>query len=174
MDARGNIYSAAEEQIPVEDTARLEGYLHARAEETEKREAALAAEEARARIGWEDIADEAGVLTFRALRRANVSRKVRWHGEADEWSGADWSNAMAGECGEACNIVKKLRRHETHTGTAYNTPEAEALMPMLADELADVVTYCDLLADKYGIDLDRAVREKFNRVSEAQDFPERL
>jgi NTP pyrophosphatase (non-canonical NTP hydrolase) len=120
------------------------------------------------------LARDAGVLTFRALRRANVSRKIRWHGDADEWSGADWSNAMAGECGEACNIVKKLRRHETHTGTSYNTPELEALLPMLADELADVVTYADLLADKYGIDLDRAVREKFNRVSEAQGFPEWL
>lgn len=127
-------------------------------------------------------------LDFGDLRVQNVSRKLRWHGETDEfrafpmptaahrgtWSGADWSNAMAGECGEACNIVKKLRRHETHIGTQYNTPEVEALLPALAEELADVVTYADLLADKYGIDLGRAVREKFNRVSEAQGFPERL
>jgi NTP pyrophosphatase (non-canonical NTP hydrolase) len=113
-------------------------------------------------------------LTFRALREANVSRKARWHGEADEWSGADWSNAMCGEAGEAANVVKKLRRHETHTGTAYNTPEVEALLPALAEELADVVTYADLLADKYGIDLSGAVVAKFNRVSAAQDFPERL
>jgi NTP pyrophosphatase (non-canonical NTP hydrolase) len=114
------------------------------------------------------------MLTFSALRAANVSRKARWHGEADEWSGADWSNAMCGEAGEAANVVKKLRRHETHTGTAYNTPEVEALLPMLAEELADVVTYCDLLADKYGINLGEAVVAKFNRVSAAQDFPERL
>jgi NTP pyrophosphatase (non-canonical NTP hydrolase) len=117
---------------------------------------------------------ETRILTFRALRAQNVSRKLRWHGEADEWTGSDWSNAMAGETGEACNIVKKLRRHETHTGTAYNTPEVEALLPALADELADVVTYADLLAHKYDIDLADAVRAKFNRVSEAQDFPERL
>lgn len=113
-------------------------------------------------------------LTFDALRVANVSRKVRWHGEADEWTGADWSNAMAGECGEACNIVKKLRRHETHTGTAYNTPPVHELWEALSRELADVVTYCDLLADKYGIDLGAAVAAKFNVVSESQNFPERL
>ena len=77
-------------------------------------------------------------VSFRSLRAQNVSRKARWHGETDVWTGSDWSNAMAGECGEACNIVKKLRRHETHTGTAYNTPEVEALLPMLADEIADV------------------------------------
>jgi NTP pyrophosphatase (non-canonical NTP hydrolase) len=114
------------------------------------------------------------MLTFNALRAANVSRKIRWHGEADEWSGADWSNAMCGEAGEAANVVKKLRRHETHTGTTYNTPAVDALLPALAEELADVVTYCDLLADKYGINLEAAVVAKFNRVSEAQDFPERL
>ena len=113
-------------------------------------------------------------LGFNALRVQNARRKVRWHGEADEWTGSDWSNAMAGECGEACNIVKKLRRHETHTGTAYNTPEVNALLPALAEEIADVVIYADLLAHKYGIDLGEAVRAKFNRVSEAQDFPERL
>ena len=126
---------------------------------------------------WAAPATELPAITrvsFRLLRAQNVSRKARWHGEADEWSGADWSNAMAGECGEACNIVKKLRRHETHTGTSYNTPEVEALLPALAEEIADVVIYADLLAAKYDIDLEEAVRAKFNRVSEAQDFPERL
>lgn len=114
------------------------------------------------------------LLDFAQLRVQNVARRMRWHGEADEWSGADWSNAMCGEAGEAANVVKKLRRHETHTGTAYNTPEVEELLPALAEELADVVTYADLLADKYDIDLGAAVRAKFNRVSEAQGFPERL
>lgn len=113
-------------------------------------------------------------LSFAELRRQNVSRRDRWHDGADDWTGADWSNAMAGEAGEACNIVKKIRRWETGAGTGYNTPGMEFLVPALAEELADVVTYCDLLADKFDIDLGRAVAEKFNRVSEAQDFPERL
>ena len=113
-------------------------------------------------------------LHFDELRQQNVSRRNRWHGDADEWVGTDWGCAMAGEAGEACNIVKKLRRHETGMGIQYNTPERAALIPMLAEELADVVTYVDLLAAHYGIDLGRAVCEKFNRVSEAQSFPERL
>lgn len=113
-------------------------------------------------------------LNLARLRGVNVSRMRRWHGDADEWSGADWSNAMAGECGEACNIVKKLRRHETHTGTSYNTPPPDELLAALAEELADVVTYCDLLAYKYDIDLAAAITAKFDRVSAAQGFPERL
>lgn len=113
-------------------------------------------------------------LNLARLRDVNVSRKQRWHGDADEWSGADWSNAMCGEAGEAANVVKKLRRHETGTGTSYNTPGVGELMAALAEELADVITYADLLAAYYGIDLAAAVIAKFDHVSEAQGFPERL
>jgi len=120
-------------------------------------------------------------LSFDALREANASRVERWHEGADEWTGADWSNAMCGEAGEAANVVKKLRRHETRIrgtfgeGSAlYNTPSVGELLAKLAGEIADAVTYADLLAHKYGIDLGAAVVDKFNRVSEEQGFPERL
>ena len=124
------------------------------------------------------------------LRTVNVSRAERWHSGADPWTGADWGNAMGGECGEAQNVVKKLRRHETGIGVGpqaypgmldpsgsglpYNTPPPDDLLPALADELADVICYADLLANHYGIDLVAAVVSKFNRVSEAQGFPERI
>lgn len=113
-------------------------------------------------------------LNFDRLRDANVRRLSRWHDPASEpWTGADWSNAMCGEAGEAANVVKKLRRHETRT-SPQGDPPALTLRAMLADELADVVTYADLLAHFYGIDLGDAVADKFNRVSARQDFPERL
>lgn len=123
------------------------------------------------------------MFNFITLRLANVSRKIRWHGDANEWTGADWSNAMCGEAGEAANIVKKLRRYETGansilgpggTTARFNTPPEEDLRDMLADELADIVLYADLLADFYSINLDEAIISKFNRVSEAQGFPERV
>lgn len=113
-------------------------------------------------------------LTFKEFATANASRKQRWHGETDTWLGSDWSNAMAGEAGEACNVVKKLRRHETHAGTSYNTPPVAELLPKLAAEIADTITYAFLLADYYDIDVEDAIREKFNLVSLAQDFPERV
>lgn len=118
-------------------------------------------------------------LSFRALREANVTRCKRWHpgflsGDADEWTGADWSNAMCGEAGETANVVKKLRRVETGTAPGPDDPSPDRLKEMLADELADTVTYADLLAAHYGIDLAEAVARKFNRVSERQGFPDRL
>lgn len=138
------------------------------------------ADEARARIAWEDPVSKPP-LTFRALSAANVSRAKRWHGgDVEPWTGADWSNAMNGEAGEAANVVKKLRRIETRiTQGSYHGDETtstvrEELVAKLADEIADTIIYADLLADHYGINVARAVRDKFNRVSAAQEFPERI
>lgn len=132
-------------------------------------------------------------LTFENLSTTNAARCQRWHGPdwtgpEDSWTLADWSNAMNGEAGEAANIVKKIRRVDSGLWEKQRWPgdnggglaemlgeQARAeLLAKLADELADVVCYADLLATKAGIDLGEAVRAKFNRVSKAQGFPERL
>jgi NTP pyrophosphatase (non-canonical NTP hydrolase) len=122
------------------------------------------------------------MISFGSLRVVNVARAKRWHkgflsGEElignHEWSGADWSNAMCGEAGEAANVVKKIRRYETGT-QSVNDPPITELVRMLAEECADTVIYLDLLAAKYNIDLGRAVRSKFNIVSAREGFPEYL
>ena len=118
-------------------------------------------------------------LTFAQLHATNIQRCKRWHpnfmsGDGDEWTGADWSNAMCGESGEAANIVKKLRRLETGTTPGPDDPPKERLLEMLDEEIADVICYADLLAAHYGLDPARAVAMKFNKVSEKQGFPERL
>lgn len=93
-------------------------------------------------------------LTFSDLRVANLERcGIAFHA-LDDWSPTDWGTAVAGEVGEALNLIKKLRRGD---------PVAR---PAIASELADAVIYLDLLAARLGIDLGRAVAYKFNRVSE--------
>lgn len=116
-------------------------------------------------------------LTFNELQEVNARRAARWHdgfGErSGDWTGSDWSNAAAGEMGEACNVVKKLRRAETgHPGV--NDPLEEDLVDQLADEIADTMIYLDLLASYYGIDTAIAVRSKFNKVSVRENLPEGL
>jgi NTP pyrophosphatase (non-canonical NTP hydrolase) len=110
-------------------------------------------------------------LDFEELRRANSDRCDEWHvpGSAP-WSLADWSNAMGGECGEAQNVVKKIRRHETGLSSELD-PGLEDLHRMLGHELADLICYIDLLATKAGIDLAGAVIEKFNIVSDRTGLP---
>lgn len=118
-------------------------------------------------------------LTFEGLSRVNRQRCNRWHpgfpehNKAD-WSGADWSNALCGEAGELANVVKKIRRLECEYDQGPSDPPLEDLRVMLADEMADVVCYLDLLATFYDVDLAAAVARKFNAVSERQGFPERL
>lgn len=100
-------------------------------------------------------------LTFTQLRKANSKRNATAF-DCQDWTPLEWGGAMAGECGEACNLLKKLRRDK-------NIPLKD-----IAHELADLVVYTDLVAMKLGIDLGEAVRDKFNIVSKRRKSPIRL
>lgn len=97
-------------------------------------------------------------LTFKRLRHKNVKRcRKAFKRELSDWSLAEWSNAMAGECGEACNVTKKMLRGDKNIGEHKKE---------LAKEIADVVVYADLLAAAADIDLEEEIIEKFNEVSD--------
>lgn len=96
-------------------------------------------------------------LTFDALREANLKRKVEAVFPSHDWTLEQWACAMAGEAGEACNVVKKIFRGDFES--------ASYPQQLLAHELADVIIYADLLAQKAGINLGEAVIDKFNQVS---------
>lgn len=96
-------------------------------------------------------------LTFDRLRKTNIKRCEKVFHKLNQWSLSEWSNAMAGEVGEACNVTKKILRGDKPF-VEYKTD--------LAKEIADVICYADLLAAAAGIDLGQAVIEKFNEVSD--------
>ncbi len=113
-------------------------------------------------------------LTLRRVIEVNAERCKRWHhADTEPWTGADWSNAMCGEAGEAANVVKKLRRGETNTAQPSDPPR-HVLQDALAYEIADTILYALLLAEHYDIDVEFGLIEKFNIVSERNGFPERL
>lgn len=111
---------------------------------------------------WKAGREDAMPLDFNTLRKTNYSRLLAFGKDYLEWTATDWACEMAGECGEACNKVKKRRRGE-------NVPLQE-----VADELADTVIAADLLAIRLGIDLGEAVRVKFNATSLKNGLPQRL
>ena len=146
-----------------------------------------------------ETADRA--LSFDRVRRINTERCLSLHERSgipiESWKLGDWSNATAGELGEAagalnalievlllnnktvehlgeaCNIVKKLKRIED--GPYHNAPEdgdADVLREQLADEFADTFLYMDLTAWRAGIDLGAAIARKFNAKSEELGVPE--
>lgn len=73
-------------------------------------------------------------LTFEELRKANKNRSDEVYFPINGWSLIEWSNALAGEVGELCNLTKKHMRDTVENKT------------LICDELADVVIYADLLA----------------------------
>lgn len=114
---------------------------------------------------------------------ANHQRALRWHnGNLGNWSPAEWGNAIAGEVGEFCNIAKKILRWEkkmqqravSAEAAEDHQEEGEFLRAKAATELADVITYCVVTACAMNIDIDKAVRDKFNEISEREGFPERV
>lgn len=118
-------------------------------------------------------------LTFDALGEANLLRAMKWHrGGLDEWSIADWATAMAGEAGEVCNAVKKLRRIEDEIAN-ISDPERQLstrqeALKKIGEEIADTLIYLDLLAQRCGINLTEAVIEKYNLVSAKYGFEDRI
>jgi NTP pyrophosphatase (non-canonical NTP hydrolase) len=113
-------------------------------------------------------------MKLSVLRVANVARcEEVFHG-LDHLSPADWACAMAGEAGEVCNAVKKLRRLADGTNTAKD-PQTEAeAVKQIGFELADTVIYADLLAARLGIDLSDYIEVKFNEVSRRMNSKVRL
>lgn len=84
-------------------------------------------------------------LKFAKLREKNVERCETWHAQGEEWLIDDWCNAMSGEAGESQNIIKKIRRIESGTGGNSEGVTMESLVAALGEELADIVTYADLV-----------------------------
>ena len=69
-----------------------------------------------------------------------------------------WGCALAGETGEACNLIKKHERDSTKVS------------PDLARELADVFVYLELTARFFDIDLQSAIIDKIAVVNHKREL----
>jgi len=107
-------------------------------------------------------------LSFNKLKNVNKRRCIDgFKHELNSWTPDQWTNAIAGETGEACNFAKKLNR--LLNGIKGNKPEDldyEILKVKLGKELADVVIYCDLTATSLGLNLSDLIIQKFNEKSD--------
>lgn len=110
-------------------------------------------------------------LTFDMFRAANAARCVKWHPAGiASWSPSDWLTAVTGELGELASLLKmRNRERDGLPGNKFSPTQKQ-----IADELADVLTYLDLLAEVLGVNLGQAAVEKFNEISERVGFPDRI
>lgn len=92
-------------------------------------------------------------LTFDELSKCNLERCEQSYHPVDDWSPSDWLTCVMGEVGELAHLFKDERRGD------YVSKRA------IARELADIVIYLDLLAQRLSVNLGDAVVEKFNITS---------
>ena len=92
------------------------------------------------------------------LRQKNQDRMKEWD-PGNEITLAYAGNELAGEVGEACNIIKKLERER------LGLRGSRATKHELVQELADIIICVDLIAIQLNVDLSTAVEEKFNQTS---------
>nr|WP_315051672.1 MazG-like family protein [uncultured Brevundimonas sp.] len=110
-----------------------------------------------------------GDLSLSALRAANVERQAAWCPDPSQQPDLGYrGNELAGETGEACNVIKKLERERHGWAGSRDT------LGHLAEELADVVICADLCAITAGVDLASAVVAKFNATSAKVGLSQRL
>lgn len=107
-------------------------------------------------------------MSMAELRAANVARDQEWNTGIERVSMTFRATELAGEVGEACNVIKKLERERIGLVGSRDTKEH------LAEELADIVICTDLVAMDAGIDLDAAIAAKFNATSEKNGLTTRL
>lgn len=107
-------------------------------------------------------------LTLFDLRQANIARDLEWNTGSEKLSLTFRGNELAGEVGEACNVVKKMER------ARLGLKGSHATAVDLADELADILICVDLLAMDAGVDLGVALRSKFNATSEKYGLATRI
>ena len=113
------------------------------------------------------VAKTKHMTTHPTLRSANIARQLEWD-QGNQISASYRGNELAGEVGEACNVIKKLERER------MGILGSRATVAELANELADVMICADLIAAHYGIDLEAAVQRKFNATSEKVGLSTRL
>lgn len=112
---------------------------------------------------------------LKELKKVNEKRSLEGFGvKLSDWALSRWGNAVAGETGELCNIIKKVERGDFHKrpenasdNTEYNNAYAAAQYRVeIGKEAADIVIYLDLLCTREGIDLGAEIVKKFNEVSD--------
>lgn len=102
-------------------------------------------------------------MRFSERNRTRCESPNGFNHRLDSWSLSDWMTATAGELGEAANIIKKLNR--VRDGIPGNAETPEQLRQALAEEIADVAIYLDLLAQAAGFDLEAIREDKFTKTS---------
>jgi len=113
-------------------------------------------------------------LTFDHFQKVNERRcEEGFRHRVAKWSINDWAAATGGEIGEAIqelgklltflDTAKKIKRLEDEP---FDGEKLEKFLDQLAEEISDIITYCDLTMTRIGRKTAEEIVKKFNKVSD--------
>lgn len=88
------------------------------------------------------------LISFDELRRKNIERCPHYGYPVEERTPIEWLDRLYDEVLELSHAVESHNKQD------------------IGKEIADVVTFCDLLATRYGFNLGDLVLDKFNEISQ--------
>ncbi len=97
-------------------------------------------------------------LTIKKFQKTNADRCNKYIRPIEEWTPLEWGACAAGELGELCNYLKKVKRGSKK----WNEKTKEEV----GYEISDTMAYLFLLASLLEIDVEQVLIEKFNIVSD--------
>jgi NTP pyrophosphatase (non-canonical NTP hydrolase) len=107
-------------------------------------------------------------LTFEKLQHYNHMRGLEWT-KGEEGPGLEFNVIeLGGEGGVLQNEIKKMLRFK------HGMAGGKDCLNDVADELADVVICCSILANTLNLDLGHCVVDKFNKTSDKHGFSVKL
>lgn len=123
-------------------------------------------------VTGDDFLRDISEFSFSEFQSMSAERSRKAFPTCGDWTLNDWAVALSGEVGELCNLLKKDRRGlATDERYDLDGPFKESARQAVIEELADVITYADLMLSELGADTGEAVLTKFNEVSRRIGWP---
>lgn len=117
-------------------------------------------------------------MNFREFQRINKERcedPQAFDHPMEEWSIAEWTNALCGEAGEAANISKKIIRLRSAVAKMNKINDTQdELKEKLCQELADTIIYADLCFSRINRTTEVEVAKYFNLKSKELLLPDKF
>lgn len=100
-------------------------------------------------------------MTFEKFQALNARRELeaQKYEKCRSWGIAQWTLALAGEVGELANFVKKIERGDYSDKDPY-------VRKQIAKELADIITYADLIYTKLEMQTEVELMDKFEEINQ--------
>jgi NTP pyrophosphatase (non-canonical NTP hydrolase) len=111
------------------------------------------------------------MFDIKKFTELNKNRAVEGFKTYENVSYSYWGNALAGEVGELCNMIKKIDRVKAGGIDGGSSYTAETLTDaMIMEEIGGIFIYLNLICSILGLNMEEAIVNTFNSKSKEYNF----